>query len=80
MGVVNQGVVLPVLLEEDVRQLVAEPLQASRVGLVRDVLESSGGCIEVAEEGGEVEAKEGIHLFGAPTETDREPWLAGLIG
>jgi hypothetical protein len=43
-------------------------------------LESSGGCIEVAEEGGEVEAKEGIHLFGAPTKTDREPWLAGLIG
>lgn len=60
--------------------MVVEPLQAGGVRLVRNVLEPSGGCVEVSEEDGEVEAEESVDLFGAPTQIEYESRLFGLTG
>jgi len=72
---INQAVVPPVLLQEDVGKLVVELLQASVIRLIRDVLEPGNGGVKVAKENWEVVAKEGVDLLCTPIQLNREPWL-----
>ena len=71
---IDQAVVPPVLLQEDIGKLVVELLQAGRIRLIRDVLEPRNCRVKVAKENWEVVAKEGIDLFCTPVQLDREPW------
>lgn len=79
MCLINRGVVPPVLLQKDVRELIVQLPQTSGVWLIGYVLKPREGIVEVIEEDGELEAKEGIDLFGAPAQMHREPWFGGLV-
>lgn len=66
VGLVDQGVVLPVLLQEDIWKLIVQLLQTGGVWFIRYILKPRDSRVKVAEEDREVEAKEGVHLFRAP--------------
>lgn len=66
VGFINHRVVLPLLLQEDIRKLVVQLLQTGGVWFIRYISKPRDSGVEVTKEDRKVGAEEGVHLFCSP--------------
>ena len=78
MCLVNDGVLHPLLVEEDVWKGVLDLLNTNVVGLIGDGLESWDSGVEVGKQNWEMGAEEAVELLGSPVQWEGYGSVCGL--